>query len=234
MDTSERNLRQLHQLHLRLKDASDKLERGPKQVAARHQVTERKKAELQERTDELTELRKKADAKGLQLKSNDSKISQLKVKLNTASSNREYDIFKSHIEADTMANSVLEDEILEILEKVDQLQVRCGELNQECETVLAEEQRVAQEVAAEEPGLRQAVTQLSAELGEAEQALPSSIAEDYRRLVHAHGAGALAPAQDGTCTECNFDLSPQSRVELNSGKILFCKNCGRLLYLPVD
>ena len=70
--------------------------------------------------EKLLELRKSADGKSLQLKSNEAKNLDLTAKLNAASSNKEYEIISSQIEADKMANSVLEDEILEALDKVDQ------------------------------------------------------------------------------------------------------------------
>ncbi|MCA9019702.1 MAG: hypothetical protein KDA74_06150 [Planctomycetaceae bacterium] len=33
------------------------------------------------------------------------------------------------------------------------------------------------------------------------------------------------------CSACNVMLEPQVRVELNSGRLVFCKSCGRLLYM---
>jgi len=229
---SASGLRHLHQLHLELSEITEKLERGPKRIEARRQYAKRKHAELEACRQQLLELRKSADAKNLQLKTNENKIAKLRVKLNAASSNREYDIIRSQIDADTMANSVLEDEILEILDKIDQLKVRCGKLEQEWQEAVADEKRLTEEVTAEEPELRRRVEGLEAEIAEAEKMIPAEIAEDYRRLVHAHGPTALAPAVNDACSECYFSLSPQSRVELNSGKIVFCKNCGRLLYRP--
>ena len=68
-----------------------------------------------------------ADQKQLQLKAGEEKIKDLKRKLNAAASNREYQILKEQIAADEMANSVLEDEILEALEKIDQFQAKIAE-----------------------------------------------------------------------------------------------------------
>ena len=229
---SASGLRHLHELHLQLSEVTEKLERGPKRVEARRQYAKRKHAELEACQQQLLELRKSADAKNLQLKSNEAKIAELRVKLNAASSNREYDIIRSQIDADTMANSVLEDEILEILDKIDQLRARCGELEQEWQKAVEDEKRLSEEVAAEEPELRRQVETLESKIAEAEKMIPAEIADDYRRLVHAHGPTALAPAVNDACSECYFSLSPQSRVELNSGRIVFCKNCGRLLYRP--
>jgi len=234
MSTVAGDLRELHQLHIRLREVQQELERGPKQIRARQQFTQRKQQNLEAQSETLTACKKAADQKSLQLKSNESRIADLKLKLNSASSNREYDILKGQIEADTMANSVLEDEILEALEKVDSTQQVIRQLEQEHQAAKQAEEGVLEAVTAAEPGLRQEAQELAASISEAEKTLPGDIAVDYRRLVKTHGAAALAPVENGACTECYVGLSPQSRVELNSGKILFCKNCGRLLYQPEE
>ena len=230
MSTAASGLRELHQLHIKSRQVQESLVRGPNQIKARRQFAERKQADLDAQKEHLTSLKMLVDQKNLQLKTNENKIADLKLKLNTASSNREFDVLKGQIEADTMANSVLEDEILECLDKIDTAQVATGKLNEETEAAGAEERRIAQEVTSAEPGLRQESESLAASIAESESTLPGEVAVVYRRLVQAHGSGALAPVEGGACTECFVGLSPQSCVELNAGKILFCRHCGRLLY----
>ncbi len=234
MSTTGSGLKDLHLLHVRLKDVTQKLQRGPTQVKARQQFTAKKSAELDEKKGALTDLKKLADEKSLQMKTNESKIAELKVKLNSASSNREFDIIRDQIDADTMANSVLEDEILETLEKVDEVQVEFGQLEQELNEARAQEGRLAEDIKSSEPGLRDEISRVEAEITEAESILPSVVFGQYQRLVQAHGAGAMAAVENNACTACYLELSPQSRVELNSGKIVFCKSCGRLLYRNED
>ncbi len=232
MSTAASGLRELHQLHIQLRDVNEKLARGPKQIKARELFVQRKQAELETQKEKLITQKKAADERSLQLKTNEAKIAELRGKLNTASSNREFDIINGQIAADTMANSVLEDEILECLEKVDQAQVEHGKLGEEVQAALAQVERLSKETADAEPGLREEAASLGAAIAEAEKGLPGDVAVVYRRLLNAHGSGALAAVVNGACSECNVGLSPQSRVELNSGKITFCRPCGRLLYLP--
>ncbi|MEX0715148.1 MAG: hypothetical protein WD066_01105 [Planctomycetaceae bacterium] len=231
-DTVAGGLEGLHRLHVRLQDVRDALARGPRQVNIRKRQVASREDELRQLEDQWKQLKMAVDGKSLQLKSNEAKINDLRAKLNAASSNREYDILRSQIDADTMANSVLEDEILEGLEKVDAKQRELGRKKVELETARRERQRLAEEVEAAQVGLQGDLERLEAEVKEAERILPATILDGYRRLVQAHGAAALAAVKEGVCTACNMSLLPQSRVELNSGKTLFCKSCGRLLYLP--
>lgn len=223
-------LRELHQLHLRLREVHEKLTEGPRQVEIRRKLVQRRQENLEEKTEELRRLKLAADEKSLQLKTNESKIAELKLKLNTASSNREYDIIKSQIDADTMANSVLEDEILEALEKVDRTAEAIATCEAELSAAREEEQALSQKVTAAEPGLREEANRLEGALAAAERELPAAILDRYRRLVGAHGADALAAVEEKTCTACYTLLSPNECVELNVGKTLFCRSCGRLLY----
>lgn len=232
MSTAAGDLRELHHLHVRLQQVQQDLERGPKQIKAREQYSEKKRSALEAQREEMLKYKKVSDQKSLELRMNESKISELTLKLNAASSNREFDILKGQIDADSMANSVLEDEILECLEKVDQAELAIQQLGQEHSVAQEAERRVAEEVSVAEPALRQEIEILEASISEGERTLPGEVAEVYRRLVKSHGAAALAPVENDACSACYVGLSHQSRVELNSGKILFCKNCDRLLYLP--
>lgn len=223
-------LRDLHELHIQLRQVREQLERGPKQIRARRQHAERRQAEVDTHREELKHLKMAADQRSLQLKTNEAKIHELKIKLNSASSNREFDIMKAQIEADTMANSVLEDEILDALDKVDRMQATIAAAEEELAKAKSEEQRVVGEVESAEPQLRQRAEELEESLRLAERDLPSSIVEKYRRLVQAHGADALAAVENRACTSCYAILSPNAIVEINTGKTQFCKSCGRLLY----
>lgn len=226
-------LQQLHNLLKQLRDVNEQIERGPRQVKAREQLVLKAEEQVQEKRAALKEARAHTDRKSLELKSNEAKIADLRAKLNAASTNREYDVIRGHIEADTVANSVLEDEILEALEAVDRLQAEVGEAEQRASKAVLEKERIAEQVAAAEAPLRSQAEALAAKIREAEKILTGEVAVKYRRLVEAHGADALAAVEGHVCTNCYVSLTPQTRVALNSEKVMFC-NCGRLLYLPAE
>ena len=230
MNMTKGSLRELHQLHLQLQEQIDRLKKGPRQIVARKKVTERKQIELEADNGKLKQLKMASDEKTLQLKINESKIAELKLKLNMSNSNREFDIFKSQIDADTMANSVLEDEILEVYEKIDRTQEAMAACEKDLATVTEQEQATVEEVAAAEPGLRQEADRLEGALAIAERDLPGSIVVQYRRLVQAHGADALASVEEKSCRSCYTILTTNEIVELNLGKMVFCRDCGKLLY----
>jgi predicted nucleic acid-binding Zn-ribbon protein len=223
-------LKEIHDLRLRLEEVTGELEKGPRQITARQQLLDKKRAELEARRAKLKQLKVSADQKNLQLKTNEAKIHDLQGKLNAAASNREFDALRTQIDADKMANSVLEDEILEALDGCDAMQRENKDFEAEVATAEAELAQFTASIKSKEPDLKARGAELQSKLAEVEKILPSEIVPQYRRLVQSHGARALAPLLGTACSECYVGQRQQTIVELRSGKFIFC-TCGRLMYL---
>jgi predicted nucleic acid-binding Zn-ribbon protein len=234
MTTAASGLRELHQLHVEHTGVLEQLEVGPRRVRANEALTAKKQGEADAEQTAVTDLRKASDERTLQLKTNETRLIDLRSKLNAASSNKEFDIIKGQIDADLAANAVLEDEILELYERVDVAQTRMSEIDAERDAAQSQHQQVVAEVAAAEPGLNQDREKLEQAISEAESILSHEVAERYQRLVKAHGPGAMAEVVEGSCTSCSIRLSQQLVVELSLGQIVSCNNCGRLLYLAEE
>lgn len=230
MPPSGPDFRHLHQLHQKLKKVHDQLVRGPKQVKARQKRIVEAQAELEIKEAELKELRVQTDKKNLDLKSKEAHIVESKQKLNGASSNREYQIITGRIEADNAAMAVLEDEVLEYLERVD---LRHEEVEQSKQDISQSEEGVQTFATAfkeKAEGLQERLAELTTKVKDAETIVPTDFRDQYRRLVEAYGPGAMAESSSGVCMNCFVKLTPQKKVLLNSGKLLYCGSCGRLLY----
>jgi len=230
----DNGLAELHRLHLACQEVEEQIERGPRQLKARQQVILQKQAELEVQKQKHKTLRMNADQKSLQLKSNETKIGDLRVKLNQASSNREFDIIRAQMEADTVANSVLEDEILDSLEKVDAAHLAIKKLEEEVAQAKIEETRLAAQISAAQPGYQSRLAELQSAITNAETRLPADIVTPYRRLVQAYGPAALAEVDGTACNSCYVNLPAQMVMQVRAGQVMFCKVCGRLLYMRHD
>jgi predicted nucleic acid-binding Zn-ribbon protein len=168
------------------------------------------------------------------LKSGEEKVEGLKLKLNAAASNREYQALKDQIAADQMAGSVLADEILEVMEKIDELAKQVAEQQQKI-AVAKEELAKAQQAVRDQAGSLDAdVKRLEAELRKAESALPDDFRQHYQRLVNSKHEDAMAEVQGEFCGGCFQQLTPNNMAELSMSLAIFCRNCGRLIYLAED
>ena len=233
-------LQKLHRLHRQLSDLRVRLERGPKQIAARESNIANQQEQLTRLQGESKAFRAATDAKQLQFKSKEDKVRELRVKLNSANSNREYQALKDQIAADEMGNSVLADEILEAMEKTDSLQAGIVAAAASLAKTKADMEKARVEIAQREPAIQGDVERLEAELRDCEALLPEDTREVYQRLVRHHGEEALAPiveqSFDGDkqpfCGGCNQQITINMYNALTLNRPIFCKSCGRMLYLP--
>jgi predicted nucleic acid-binding Zn-ribbon protein len=225
-------LRELHRIHQQLAELRDRLERGPKQVRAREANVAQLEAKLAEARERAKQTQMAVDRKQLDLKSGEQKVVDLRVKLNAASSNREYQALVEQIAAAEMAGSVLQDEILEGLEKADQLAMAVKEAEKNLAAGRQELEKSRQAIDASGAMHRADLNRLEGELAQAEKALPTDVKTDYQRIVRSKGADSLAAAEDGVCTGCGQQITLNMQNELKLSKLVFCKACGRLLYLP--
>lgn len=225
-------LRDLHRLHSQLSDLRGRLDRGPKQVAAHKASVAQLEADLEKAKELVVETRKAADRKQLDVQAQEQKISGWEGQLNSAKSNKEYQTLQEQISAGRMAASVLEDETLELLGRIDETVAESKRHEERLAAGQAELAKVEQNVAAMCETLRGEVTRLEADLVEAEKQLPADFKTDYQRVVTAKGPDGLAPFEDGVCQGCGQSTTLQMQDDLRQSKPVFCKSCGVLLYLP--
>lgn len=227
-------LRQLHRIHRQLADLHERLDRGPKQIRARTAAVAQVEEQLTKSQGDIKAARVAADQKQLQLKSAEGKIGELKIKLNQAQTNREYQALKDQIAADEMASSVLADEILEAFEKIDVLKALVPDAEKQVAKVKDDLVKLQQHVRAEEESLRGEIKRLEGELRGIETSLEADFREVYQRVVKAKGPDAMAAIEGGSCGGCYQQLTINVINEINMGRVVLCKSCGRVLYLPED
>jgi hypothetical protein len=225
-------LRTLHRIHRQLGDLRERLERGPKQVQAHAAAVARSEKQLQQAKDEVKSAKMLADQKQLQLKTSDAKIKDLERKLQAVGSNREYQALLEQIAADKMASSVLEDEILEVLGRIDSLARTVKESEQVLAKARDEAAKAEQAVKSQAESLQNEVARLEAELKQVEGALPGDLRDGYLRIIKSRGSDGMAQLENDSCGGCYQQLPPNKLNQVRLGEVVFCPSCGRLLYLP--
>ena len=229
---SAATLRTLHRIHRQLADLRDRQTAGPRKVAAgtrQLEATEARKAAAQ---DDVKKARVTADQKQLQLKSAEAKHKDLEAKLNACKTNREYQALKEQLAADAMASKVLEDEILEALERVDALKPAVPAADKEVETARRMLAEAKAAVEAEAGRLAAEVARLRADLETVERDLPADVRDRYERIVKQKGADGLAAVDGQSCGGCFQSLTGNMLSDLLMGRVVACRSCGRLLYSP--
>lgn len=225
-------LQELHRLHSQLSDLRGRLDRGPKQVVAHRANVAKLEADLKAANDLVQDTRKAADSKQLDIQAQEDRIAKWEGHLNIAKSNTEFQTLQEQIAAGRMAASVLEDETLELLGRIDEYVAEVGRHQQNVAAGNDELKKVETNVAATAQTLRTEVERLEGDLATSEGQLPSEFKADYQRVVSAKGADGLAPFEDGVCQGCGQSSTLQMESDLRASKPVFCKSCGVLLYIP--
>jgi predicted nucleic acid-binding Zn-ribbon protein len=221
----------LHRIHQQLTDLRDRVERGPKQIRNRDVNVAQLKTRLEEARQKVQQTQMAIDRKQLDLKSSEQKLVDVRVKLNAASSNKEYQAFLEQIAAAEMAGSVLSDEILESMEKLDDVSAIVKEAEKTVAAGTKELEKTRSDVENSAASLRADIARLEAELTSAEAALPGDFKADYHRVIRGKGADGLASVEDCTCGSCGQQITLNMQNELMLSKPIFCRSCGCLLYL---
>ncbi len=224
-------LRTLHRIHRQLTDLKDRRDNGPRQIRAGEAGIHQREEELNKLREELKTMRKTIDEKQLQMKSNEHKIKDLDTKLNQAASNREYQILKDQIAADKMANSVLEDETIEMMDQVDAFQPKIGEAEGLLRTTQEKVAANRKAVQAQAALIEGDIERLEGELLRTEEELPDEIRQAYQRLVRQRGEDALAEVREDACGGCCQQVPINMLANIRLSHPTFCHTCGRLLYV---
>jgi len=225
-------LREIHRLRRQAKDLQSELDRGPRLLKAQQSKVARQEEAVREAHDALKRLKMTSHDKEGLLKATLQQIDKHERQLNEAGSKKEYDALKSEIAADKKKCQGLEDEILNCMAEIEEGTARLPELEkavQQAKGEYAEYEKTFQERLA---GLTQQLNQALGAIKDVEATLPADVRPQYDRLVAARGEDAMAAVQNRTCMACYTEITAQSYNDLMLSQFVFCKNCGRALYLP--
>ena len=223
-------LSNLHRLLQQLAEAEAALADGPRAVAlAEKQVTQAEQS-IEEQKQTIKANRKAADDLNLKLKTKEAELAKLTGQLNTASSNKEYDIVKGQIEAAKRDRGEIEETALGAMEEIDAAQAKLKQLEAE----LLSRKKIAQTAKANfeaaKPDVDARIEAIKSQIAESEKVIPGEGKAGWDRLRKAHGASALAVMEDGFCEACSTKVTNQDMVRIRMSDFMGCRGCGRILY----
>lgn len=226
------NLRDLHSLHDQARTIRNLLESYPKTLTARQAVLENRRAALEKARKENKEGKAQSKSKETQIGGIKAKVDDLRVKLNTTRKQDEYNALVNQIQTDNKNIARLEDEVLQAMEAQEQEAKSIAALDAEVKSLEAEVDRLKADLETRIAAQQAQLAELEATIATAEDVIPDEQRDQYRRLLKQRGADAMAQVEDGSCHGCFVSLPPQMINELmNANSLVFCKTCGRILYL---
>lgn len=224
-------IRSIHSLLRQQTDLKYRLEQVPRRL----QLAKSNEAQFQAGWDaakaEYRRLHLSIDEKQLQLDEREARIAQMKIRMNICDSNKEFQLIKESIAADLQANSVLQDEIFELLERLDAQKLVCNSAKQNFEKSQSEREQVSQSLVVEQQELEAELKRVTRRLSDEEGKLEGNILTEYRHSVRGLGENIFGESDGLSCGNCFQNLTVQKSADLRMNRAVYCQGCGCLLYL---
>jgi len=225
-------LRELHRLRRHATQLKEEIDRLPRQLKAYQAKIARQEEAIKQAQEGIKKLKVTAADKEKSIKAKHQEIAKHEKQRNEATGKKEYDALGAEITAAREACAKLEEEALMALTEVDEQAARLPDLDK----LLKQAQH---EVANFDAMCKQRQSEMSgeyqkalAQITEVETTMPADIRGQYDRLVAARGEDAMSAVVDRNCQACYTGITAQQYNELYQGMFVFCRSCGRYLYLP--
>lgn len=190
-----------------------------------------KQKSLGQYEDKLRTLQLKRKEKEVELETKEASIKKYQAQLFQVKTNKEYSALLQEIENLKADNSVLEEEILKILDDTDVIRI---EVAQKKEALAQEEKRVNQEkerINGQVKVIAQKLEELNSQRVKITPKLEGKILAHYERVLKNKDGLALVSVESNSCQGCHINLPPQviNEVKMRE-RIVTCESCARILY----
>ncbi len=223
-------LRELHRLHRHAEDLRSQINRGPQTIKAHQDKTAKQEELLQQAQESIKKLKISLHEKEVSLKSQHQVVAKHEKQLNEASSRKEYDTLRVEIESDKKVCSKIEDAILDVMSEIETRAAQVPEYEKAVHKAKEDTARIISDIQTRRNEFTDRLNETLKSIHEVEAGLPEDVRALYDRLVAAKGDSAMASVVDRTCSACYTEITAQSQNDLLQERLVFCKNCGRILY----
>jgi len=193
----------------------------------------RLREEIAAKETELDSLRRSRRFAEQDLEGEREKLSRYKVQLFQIKTNKEYRAMEEEIQAGEKRVSELEDQILGMMEKEDELGSAIDELKGRYQERVKEVEARNRELDAEEVDLSGRIERDERAIAELVGRIDSSVLKEYQRIRNGkQNHRAIVPlTSKGVCGGCYSIIPLQTIAEIKKGdRIIVCAHCGRILY----
>lgn len=221
----------LQQLDREIQALENQKENVPLKVAHFQDEVRASEDILQGVMSEREQVRKERRHKERELESNNEQVKKYQAQLYEVKTNKEYSALLEEINNIKKNNSVLEDKIISLMEKTEEIEAVAKEkqvqLDEKKKELAAAELKGNNELVLIEERLQQKGEERKSVV----QKVEGDLLTQYERIRKGRNGIAFVPVRDNSCQGCHMELPPQVISELMKGDaIVTCESCARLLY----
>jgi predicted nucleic acid-binding Zn-ribbon protein len=149
--------------------------------------------------------------------------------------NEEYRALAHEILTCKEAITQLEDQQLELMEKIEEFQKQSVAASREADEARKIAESQLKEIAAGEERLRADLAGLESNRDQLTAAIDERALRQYERLLRNKGDNVVVGIEHGVCGGCHMKMPPQIVVSCQAAReLVSCPNCGRILFYTPD
>lgn len=207
------------------------IDRIPKEIEDHYSLCQMVKDDLEQCKNEIKEFQMTRKNKELEVEAQTERMKLELGKQHAVKTNREYTALLGEIENVKRFISTLEDEQIELMERVEE---KNRELGSKEENLKTEEKKFSEFKAEKEENLSKVKAEKEQKENERKQIVsemePAHL-QNYNKVYESRDQVAVSRYLNGICQGCNFKLPPQLGVEIKqSEKVISCPFCNRFLF----
>jgi len=199
----------------RLKEDHSKLMQGLQAAEARTKSTEVRRNQLE-----------------MDLGQKEQQIKKFQIQMYQVKTNKEYSALQLEIEGLKADKSVLEEEILKLMEEVDRAKAQVASERDRLKAAEASLNSRLGLMDQEAQRIRASIEQLQGARIVLTPKVDPRVLSQYERILQRKEGTALVPVRGDACSGCNMILPPQAinEVQMNT-RLIPCESCARILYI---
>ena len=206
----------------------------PRHIELLEATVTKYKENITAKSEELAEVEKLQRSKNTDLEMNAVQREKYKKEQREVTSNEAYTALENQIEFLDEKDSETEEEILELMEKGDQLKAKLDELEDD---VVREDEKTTEKTSEFRSEQKDLETQINEKLKQRNTFLPKideKLSKQYHRWMERHKTDFVALGKNGTCGSCRLTIQPQNLKEAQKyEKLVYCSSCKRVLYIEI-
>jgi len=226
----------LQEIDQRLRQKETTLQELREQISVISTAIETKQQEAESQQLRLTELESRHRQAELQLKEEEGKIKEKRVRQNRIRNERELMAVRREIELMKEANEKIEEDGINLLDQIDQERSRLTQSQAQIEELNGRMAEEAGHVEAQIASLEREAQQERSERDKFAREIDGDLCTRYERLFAKRGGVVVVEIRSDTCQGCYMRIPPhmsnqiRSGVQANVSTIFYCPHCGRILH----
>ncbi len=170
--------------------------------------------------------------KELDLQTKETNVKKFQLQLYQVKSNKEYGSLEKEIQGLKADNSLLEEEIIRLLDEIDSASAELTQKKKEFDQRSQEISNIKKEIEQKLNSLKEELSELKNQRKTITQQIFQGILQKYERILKSRNGLAIVPVRQNACQGCFMNLPPQVINEIQAGENwTTCEQCARILYL---